>query len=206
MLGAPGPHAAGGRMKTVAIVAILISATLTWAQSSSTPSGRHAAKPQPAKPAQEQLSPEQKMWCPILEYALSGAKSFEPPMRAYLLDTAALGLDKCDAAKMRIAFVDSFTATLLIPEKEEEVIRLPSGDPAQVDQAWLESFIRLENKQELQKSVLMHLLSIDEAKTESLLDRAEPSTRAPILSTIISRAVSAKKYEHALELLKRPAK
>ena len=202
-LGAPGPRAAGSRMKTVAIVAILISATLTWAQSSSTPPGRHAAKPQPARPAPKQLSPEQRMWCPVVEYALSGAKSLEPPMRAYLLDTAALGLEKCDAAKVRSAFVDSFTATLLIPEKEEEVIRLPSGDPAQVDQAWLESFFRLEDKQELQKSVLMHLLSVDEAKAESLLDRAEPSTRAPILSTIISRAVSAKKYDHALELLNR---
>jgi hypothetical protein len=191
-------------MKTVAIVAILTSATLTWAQSYSIPPGRQAAKPQPARPAQKPRSPEQKMWCPVLEYALSGAKSFELPMRAYLLDTAALGLGKCDAAKVRIALVDSFTATLLIPEKEEDIARRSaSEDGFSHDQPWFESFSRVRNKRRLQQSALMHLLSVDEAKTELLLDLAEPRVRAPILSTIISKAVGARNYDHALELLNR---
>jgi hypothetical protein len=191
-------------MKTVATLAILISATLTWAQSTSTPPVRQTFVPQPAKPAQKKLSPEQKMWCPVLEFALSGAKSFEPPMRAYLLDTTVPGLGKCDAGKVRTALVDSFTATLQIPEKEEDFARTAaSGDQLLGDEAGLESHYRLETKRELQQSILRHLLSVDEARAQSLLDLAEPSIRAPILSTIISRAVSGKNYNRALELLNR---
>jgi hypothetical protein len=165
-------------MKTVAILTILMLAALMWPQSQ-IPAASRAAKSQLAKPATKKLSSEQEMWCPVLGYALSGAKSFEPAMRAYLLDTAALGLGKCNAAKVRTALVDSFTATLLIPETEEEIRELSQGFASgdrPPDQALVESLFRLENKQELQKSALTHLLPIDAAKTESLLDRAEPST------------------------------
>jgi len=190
-------------VKTVATLALLISATLMWQQSPNTAPVGQTAKPQRTKPAQKTLSPEQKMWCPVLDYAVNGAKSFEPPMRAYLLDTTSPGLGKCDVTKARAALVDSFTATLQIPEKEEDMSA--SDDQFPDAQARVEAFRRLETKRNLQRSALTHLLSVDETKTQSLLDLTEPSVRTTILSAIISRAVSAKNYNRALEFLKRAA-
>src|SRR2546425_4994201 len=126
-------------MRTVAVVVVLTWVTLALAQSHS--------KPQPAK---KELSPEQQMWCPVLEYAVSGAKAAEPPMRSYLLDTIAGGLSKCDPRKVRIALVDSFTATLAMPENQEEIsqrtLRFVS-EGQRVDQATVESIFNLETKQ-----------------------------------------------------------
>jgi len=118
-------------------------------------------------------------------------------MRAYLLDAAAMGLGKCDDRKVGPVLVDAFNATLLIPEKEES-FRPPESD----DEASLESFCRLEAKQQLQGSVLRRFATIDERRAESLMDKAEPSVRAQVLNTMISRVLTAKNYDHALELLR----
>jgi hypothetical protein len=172
-------------MKTVAVAAVLIWVAIAPAQ----------VHDKSLKFAKNALSPKQRLWCPVLEYAIGGSKSSEPAMRAYLLDMAGLGIGKCDPAKISPTLVDSFTATLLIPEQEDEFNR-----PATPDEAWVESS-RLESKRVLQQSALDHLAAVDERLAESILGKAEPSVRAGVLQTIASRAVTAKKYSRALVLL-----
>jgi hypothetical protein len=173
-------------MKTGAVAGVLIWAALVLAQSHNKP---------PDKLAKKAPSAEQRLWCPVLEYAISGAKASEPTMRAYLLDMAGLGIGKCAPAKVGPTLVDSFTTTLLIPEQEDETHRPPPEDKA------LESFSRLESKLVLQQSALDHLAAVNERLAESILGKAEPSVRAHVLQTIASGAVTAKKYSRALALL-----
>src|SRR5712692_7383832 len=127
-------------------------------------------------------------------------------MRSYLLDTIAGGLSKCDPRKVRIALVDSFTATLAMPENREEISQRTHrfvSEGQQVDQATMESTFNLETKQRLQESALTHLLPVDEAKVESLLPQAEPDVGATLLGWMVSRATSAKKFDRAIKLLGR---
>ncbi len=127
-------------------------------------------------------------------------------MRSYLLDAVAGGLAKCAPQKVRTALVDSFTATLAIPETQEEVDqreRRFTRAGEQPDEATQESRFNLEMKKTLQRSALSHLLTIDEAKVNSLLPQAEPEVRAGLMCSMVSRATSAKKFDRALELLSR---
>ena len=125
-------------------------------------------------------------------------------MRSYLLDAVAGGLSKCAPGRVRNALVESFTATLSIPESQEEVdqrrrrFALAREKP---DEATTESILNLQTKQGLQESALRHLLTVDEAKVESLLPRAEPNVRASVFSWMLSRAIDAKKFDRALALL-----
>ena len=127
-------------------------------------------------------------------------------MRSYLLEAVAGGLSKCDARKVRTVLVDSFTATLAMPETEEEIGQrtqrfVSAGE--RVDQATLEALYNLETKERLQEAALNALLRVDESKVESLLSQAEPEVRATLLGSMVSRAITAKKFDRALELLNR---
>jgi len=154
----------------------------------------------------KQLSPEEALWCPVLESALGGADSAEPQMRSYLLAAVGGGLGKCAPEKVRDALVDSFIATLAIPETQEEVEereRRFLRNSEQPDEATQESRFNLQMKNTLQGSALRHLLAIDEVKVDSLLPQAEPEVRAGLMQQMISQATTAKKFDRALELLSR---
>ena len=154
----------------------------------------------------KQPSPEEALWCPVLESALGGAGSAEPKMRSYLLDAVAGGLGKCAPEKVRDALVDSFLATLAIPETQEEVEQRDLTflrNHEQPDEATQESRFNLQMKEALQRSALRHLLTIDETKVDSLLPQTEPHVRADLMQEMISQATTAEKFDRALELLRR---
>jgi hypothetical protein len=154
----------------------------------------------------KQRSPEEALWCPVLESALGGADNAEPNMRSYLLDAVAGGLGKCDPEKVRDALVNSFISTLAIPETQEEVEQRDwtfLWNREQPDEATQESRFNLQMKEALQQSALRHLLTIDETKVDSLLPQAEPDVRAGLMQQMIDQATTAKKFDRALELLSR---
>jgi len=156
--------------------------------------------------AKKHASPEERLWCPVLESALGGADSAEPQMRSYLLDAVADGLGKCSPEKVRDALVEAFTATLAIPETQQEVEQRERRfwqNREQPDEATLESHFNLQVKNTLQSSALRQLLTIDETKLDSLLPEAEPDVRAGLMEEMISQATTAKKFDRALELLTR---
>jgi hypothetical protein len=188
-------------MKAAVPLALALT-TLTWAQSSTPHLEPQVSKAHSTRPAERQLSPKEQLWCPVLESALSGAAAAEPPVRSCLLETIAGGLSKCDPRRVRAVLVDSFTATLAMPENEDIWRRFPSQGE-RMDQATREGIYNLETKQRLQEAALNALLSVDESKVESLLSQAEPEVRANLLSWMISRAISAKNFDRALELLSR---
>jgi hypothetical protein len=192
-------------VKAVAVPLALAFATVTWAQSS-TPQPKHQVSKSRSSSTKKQLSPQEQLWCPVLESALSGAAGAEPPMRGYLLEAVAGGLSKCAPQKVRNALVDAFTATLTIPETQEEVDQrerrfFRNGEHP--DEATQDSRFILQMKQTLQRSALSHLLTIDEAKVDSLLPQAEPDVRAGLMHEMISQATNAKRFDRALELLSR---
>src|SRR5215469_17015336 len=156
--------------------------------------------------AKKHASPEERLWCPVLESALGGADSAEPQMRSYLLDAVADGLGKCSPEKVRDALVEAFTATLAIPETQQEVEQRERRfwqNREQRDEATLESHFNLQVKNALQISALRQLLTIDETKVDSLLPEAEPYVRAGLMQEMISQATTAKRFDRALELLRR---
>jgi len=122
------------------------------------------------------LSSEAQFWCPIVEASLASAASFEPSMRSFVLDTIARGLKECEPDKVRNTLVESFDATLVMPEHEEEVTNKvreyaqqgnPFGDPE--IRAVLAN---IEIKRQLQTYALEDLLRVDEAKVQMLLPQA----------------------------------
>ena len=196
-------------MKAVAVPLALAFVTVAWAQPSTPYPTREVSRSKSTSSTERQLSPEQQLWCPVLKWALSSAVGAEPPVRSYLLGAVAGGLSKCAprrVRRVRNALVDSFTATLSIPESQEEInnrMHRFRSEGERPDEATLEAVFSLETKRTLQESALRHLLSVDEVKVESLLRRAEPDVRATLLSEMISRAASARKFDRALALLGR---
>ena len=127
-------------------------------------------------------------------------------MRSYLLDEVAVGLKKCSPGIVAKVLADSFTATLAIPEHEEEFNekrRRLFSQHHQPDPSALEQLFILQEKHTLQTSALKHLLGVDEAKLESLLPQAAPVVRADLLKEATAHAVRAKKFDHALVLLRK---
>jgi hypothetical protein len=193
-------------VKAVAVPLAFAFVSVTWAQSSKPQAKPQVSNSQSTTSIKKQLSPEEQLWCPVLKSALSGAADAEPAMRSYLLDAVAGGLSKCAPQRVRSALVDSFTATLSMPETQEELEKRERGfflEHQRPDQATEESRFRQQLKQALQGSALRHLLAIDEAKVDSLLLQAEPDVRAGLMRSMISQVTSAKKFDRALELLSR---
>jgi hypothetical protein len=193
-------------VKAVAVPLALAFVVITWAQSNAPQPKLQISKSQPTSSTKKQLSPAEQLWCPVLKSALSAAAGAEPAMRSYLLNAVAGGLSKCAPQKVRNVLIDSFTATLSMPESQEEVDQRERRfiqNSEQFDQATRELMFNLQMKQTLQESALYHLFTIDEAKVDSLLPQAEPEARANLLGSMISQAISAKKFDRALELLSR---
>lgn len=186
-----------------AVTLALALATITWAQSTNPHPDQGVSKTQSSSPAKKSLTAKQELWCPVLESALGGAAAAEPPMRSYLLDAVAAGLGNCYPGKVRTVLVDSFVATLAITENEGELEQFASKDH-RPDQATMQTFFNhLETKQRLQEVILTQLLSVDEFKFDSLLSQAEPMVRGELSSAKISRAITTKRFDRALELLNR---
>jgi hypothetical protein len=183
-----------------AITLFLVLATLTWAQSANSHPAQPVPKSQSTSSARNWRTPKEQLWCSVLESALGGAAAADPPMRSYLLDAVATGLSKCEPGKVRPALVDSFAATLAMPENEDIWQRVPSQG-GRLDQETREALYNLETKRRLQEVALTQLLSVDELKAESLLPQSEPEVRAEFFSWMISRAIHAKKFDRALQLL-----
>jgi hypothetical protein len=122
-------------------------------------------------------------------------------MRSLLLDLIAGGLKKCDPGAVRKVLIDAFTATLVIPEAEEDVYQQMRVQEVW-DQRMRASMENLDAKQRLQTGALTHLLAEDEAKVESLLPQSEPLVRDELLNEMMSKAFTAKKLDRARDLLK----
>lgn len=189
---------------------MLAFVSVAGAQSDAPQATRRVTKTSSTTPAEKKLSTKEQMWCPVLKSALSTAAGADPPVRSYLLDAVAGGLSKCAPRRVRNALVDSFTATLSISESQDELYQKARGfalEGKRPDDATVESIVNVlrnvEMKRTLQESALRHLLTVDEAKVEALLPQAEPDVRAALLSEMISRATSAKKFDRALALLNR---
>ena len=186
-----------------AVTLVLALATLTRGQSANPHPARPVSESQSTNFARKWLTPKEQLWCPVLESALGGAAAADPPMRSYLLDAVAAGLSKCDPGKVHTVLVNSFSATLEIPENEKELEHFVSQDHPP-DQATKQAYFNhLETKQRLQEVVLTQLLSVDELKFDSLLSQAEPFVKAELYGAKISRAITAKRFDRALILLNR---
>jgi hypothetical protein len=123
-------------------------------------------------------------------------------MRAFVLEKVSAGLSKCSPAKASRALLDAFTATLMIPEREEDVLaRQRRNDPSDED-AMRAARANIETKNHLQTTVLTQLLAKDEARVQSLLPQAEPGVRNILLNRMISKAVEERRLNRALTLLK----
>jgi hypothetical protein len=194
-------------MKVAAVPFALALAILTWAQSGAPHPKRQVSDSKSHSPTKKQLAPKERAWCKVLKSALIGAEAAEePPVRSYLLDAVAGGLIKCDPSRGRRALVDSFTATLAIPEHEEEIRERKRNfysEDQQPDQATREEVFKLQMKHLLQESALRHLVNVDEAKVDSLLPQAEAQVRGKLFREMISQATHAKKFDRAQELLSR---
>ena len=111
-------------------------------------------------------------------------------------------LSKCEPEKVRTALVDSFGATLAMPENEDIWQRVASRGE-RLDQETREDLYKLETKQRLQEVALTQLLSVDELKAESLLPQSEPEVRADLVGSIVSHETAAEKFDRAISLLSR---
>jgi len=104
--------------------------------------GISAFKTTPHSSSRKEAFAERTVVVSRFEVSSEQRRSGRPPVRSYLLDEVARGLGKCDPRKVRIALVDSFTATLAMPENEEEDSQRThrfASDDHRVDQATLEA-------------------------------------------------------------------
>ena len=120
-------------------------------------------------------------------------------MRSFLLDAISRSLKECAPSAVRGALVTAFMATLAMPETEERVAQeTDAGEPK--DQL-IASLTRLDTKEQLQTDALRNLLSIDDAKVESLLPQAEPRVRGTLFNMMVLQAVDTGNLDTALRLL-----
>src|SRR6266566_1385291 len=115
----------------VAVCAVLRAvAVRSWAESNPRPQGNDGWRQnQPANRLPQNTSRVPKkprargeeFWCSIIDSATAQATGLEPAMRSYVLDAVASAFKKCAPGKVRKVLVDAFTATLGIPESEEQV-------------------------------------------------------------------------------------
>jgi hypothetical protein len=143
----------------------------------------------------------EEFWCSIIDSATAQATALEPAMRSYVLDAVASALKKCDPGKVRKVLVDAFTASLEIPESEEQNEERWGTYEGSPDPAVVTARTNLETKNQLQISALADLLTVDEAKAESLLPLSEPMVRQLLSVQIISDAAHARQFDRALSFL-----
>ena len=160
-----------------------------------------AQEKQPQVAPQKQLSSAEKQWCPVIESSLAGTADLEPAMRSLVLDMIAGSLKKCDPRAVRRVLIDAFLNTEAMLDTEESFEQQARAETG-FDQRMRASYANLEAKQRLQTDSLIHLLAEDERKAESLLPQAEPDVRTSVRDEMITKALAAKKLDHALNLIK----
>jgi len=186
------------------VLAILSRAESTPSQQRSDARTQNQAAnklPQNTSRAKKPRAREEEFWCSIIDSATARATAFEPAMRSFVLDAVASALKKCNPGKVRKVLVNAFTASLEIPESEkqnEEQWGTYEGSP---DPAVVTARTNLETKNQLQISALADLLTVDEAKAESLLRLSEPMVRQLLSVQIISDAAHARQFDRALSFL-----
>lgn len=149
----------------------------------------------------EKHSPRiEEIGCSLVEQVTSEAYDLQPAMRSYILRSASEGLAMCNPSTVGKDLVASFTASLEIPETEDQLDR-QMKDQGSLDSTTLGLFAAVEGKQYLQTKALSGLLPIDEGKVDLLLPQSEPSVKAAVLKVMISRATRAKKLDRALRLI-----
>ncbi len=144
---------------------------------------------------------EDEFWCSIIDSATANATALEPAMRSFVLDVVASALKKCAPGKVRKALVDAFTATLEIPESEEQYEKQWGTYEGSSDPLMITAQTNLATKHQLQIAALQDLLAVDQAKAESLLPRAEAMVRQILSLQIISKAAHARQFDKALSFL-----
>ena len=183
-------------------VAVILAATvlpLAWTQSVAS---KLPAKAQPT--TRKKLSPEQELWCPILESGRTQATSLEPAMRSLLLRGIAGGTKQCDPKQVTSILVSAFQATLEIPATEEDLdakAKDAANSPPTPDSSLRKLVMDVSAKRDLQINALRDLLAIDESQVEPLLPEAESSVRNEILSSLLYKAVHAKNFDRAITIL-----
>jgi hypothetical protein len=150
--------------------------------------------------AKKPRAPEEEFWCSIIDSATAQATPLEPAMRSFVLDAVASALKKCDPGKFRKALADAFTATLKIPETEEQYEE-QWGTYENSSESLIRARTNLETKFQLQIAALQDLLAVDEAKAESLLPHSEPMVRQLLSLQIITKAAHARQFDKALSFL-----
>ncbi len=174
---------------------LLLCPLLVSPQASPAPKDRKA-------PPKKKITPEQELWCPVLDSAHAQTAAFEPAMRALLLRAIAKGLQKCDSSDVQPTLIAAFNATLEIPVHEEDLrAREDSFSQSAPDPSLRKMGIDLDVKQRLQEDSLRDLLLLNEAKVQELLPQAEPYVHSLILGSMLSRAIDAKNYDRAITLL-----
>jgi hypothetical protein len=143
----------------------------------------------------------EEFWCSIINSATANATALEPAMRSFVLDGVASALKKCDPGKVRKVLVDAFTASLEIPESEEQYEEQWGTYEGSPDPLMITARTNLETKNQLQIAALTDLLAVDEPKAESLLPRSEPVVRQLLSLQIITKAAHARQFDKALSFL-----
>jgi hypothetical protein len=151
--------------------------------------------------AKKPRAPEEEFWCSITDSAIAQATALEPAMRSFVLDAVASALKKCDPGKVRKVLVDAFTASLEIPESEEQYEEQWGTYEGSLDRQMITARANVEAKFQLQIAALTDLLAVDEAKAESLLPQSEPMVRQILSVQIISKAAHARQFDKALSFL-----
>lgn len=131
-----------------------------------------------AKPAEPKISDEDRAKAiQLLDQSDAQSRSFEAPLRSYMLYQIAQSYLPLDKTKSRALYKDAFTATLEIRDDDAD------------------------SKQLLQDSILTGMLTVSQPDVEERLAQAEPEARERATAAIIQRYTTAKQYDRAVDLI-----
>jgi hypothetical protein len=205
------PFFSRNRQNRVAVCAVLLVLATVSPGQSTPPQQANDARAQnqstnrlpqnTSRVAKKPRAREEEFWCSIIDSATANATALEPAMRSFVLDAVTSALKKCDPGKVRKVLVDAFTASLEIPESEEQYEQQWGTYEGSPDPQMITARSNLETKHQLQISALTDLLAVDEAKAESLLPQSEPMVRQMLSVRIISEAAHAGQFNKALSFL-----
>lgn len=138
---------------------------------------RQAASTASVKPAEPKISAEDRERATkLLDLSESQARSFEAPLRSYVLYQVAQSYLPLDKAKSRGLYRDAFTSTLEIRDDDDL-------------------------KQRLQDSILTGMLGVSQPDVEELMQQAEPPARKRASIAIANKYLAAKKFDRAVALV-----
>jgi hypothetical protein len=130
-----------------------------------------------AKPAEPKISDEDRQRAvKLLDVSEAQSRSFEAPLRSYMLYQIAQSFLPLEKSKSRTLFRDAFISTLEIRDDAD-------------------------TKERLQNAILLGLLNVSQSDVEELLPQAEPAARTKASTAIAKRYLDAKKYDRAVEMV-----